>query len=99
VSPRHVTPPANAIASVLCTAAPTAMSNDRVDHDRPSGPATHEVCPHCDTPGARLSLLTSMTRYYVCGQCARRWQVERSNEGDGRALALTTTMSGRVGRF
>ena len=94
VSRLHVAPTANAIETVPGTSAPTAMSNDRVDHDRPSGPPTHEVCPHCDAPGARLSLLTSMTRYYVCGQCASRWQVERTREGDGSAMALSTQSSG-----
>jgi formate dehydrogenase maturation protein FdhE len=37
-----------------------------------------DACPHCGTaPGAR-TLLTSMARYYACGNCATRWSVARN---------------------
>jgi DNA-directed RNA polymerase subunit RPC12/RpoP len=34
-------------------------------------------CPRCSMPFSTLSLLTSMTRYYVCPHCDCRWQVSR----------------------
>ena len=50
------------------------------------------ACPHCQAPSGALSLLTSMTRYYVCGSCAGRWRVARNwqvvqegIDGDGAA--------------
>jgi hypothetical protein len=39
-----------------------------------------DVCPRCKAPGGAQSLLTSMTRYYVCRQCACRWHVDRKTE-------------------
>jgi hypothetical protein len=38
-------------------------------------------CPRCRVPDGTLSLLTSMTRYYVCRHCEWRWQVSRSEDG------------------
>jgi hypothetical protein len=37
-------------------------------------------CPRCSVPDGTLSLLTSMTRYYVCRHCEWRWQVSRSED-------------------
>ena len=42
-------------------------------------------CPRCSTASGLLNLLTSMTRYYVCGRCQCRWQVARVEESDARA--------------
>lgn len=43
-----------------------------------SKPAPWEVCPHCNAACGAPSLLTSMTRYYLCGSCAARWQIARN---------------------
>ena len=42
----------------------------------PEGP----ICPRCSALDGTLSLLTSMTRYYVCRHCACRWQISRIEE-------------------
>jgi hypothetical protein len=55
---------------------------DMHPRDSLSTPALQDVCPRCGTPGGAQSLLTSMTRYYVCRQCACRWQVDRAAERD-----------------
>jgi hypothetical protein len=34
-------------------------------------------CPHCGRANGTPLLLTSMTRYYVCGSCTTRWSVAR----------------------
>ncbi len=34
-------------------------------------------CPRCSMPRGTLTLLTSTTRYYVCGRCRRRWHCVR----------------------
>jgi len=39
-----------------------------------------DECPSCSEPCGTPSLLTSMVRYYVCGRCARRWQVGRDRD-------------------
>jgi formate dehydrogenase maturation protein FdhE len=51
-------------------AAPTR--DDTVPNGRSRG-----ACPQCGTVPDGPSLLTSMTRYYVCGRCAARWSVTR----------------------
>jgi hypothetical protein len=38
----------------------------------------NDACPHCEGPSGAPNLLTSMTRYYVCGRCGERWQVGRN---------------------
>ena len=37
-----------------------------------------DACPRCGTARAAQTLLTSMTRYYACGNCAARWSVARN---------------------
>jgi hypothetical protein len=37
-------------------------------------------CPRCSAFCGTPNLLTSMTRYYVCGGCGWRWQVSRIGE-------------------
>lgn len=37
-------------------------------------------CPRCAAAPATQNLLTSMTRYYVCGHCGFRWQASRVAE-------------------
>ena len=39
---------------------------------------SNDACPRCSGPSSAPSLLTSMTRYYLCGSCGERWQVERN---------------------
>jgi len=38
-------------------------------------PRDREICPRCGAAEPVQSLLTSMARYFVCGRCAKRWQV------------------------
>jgi DNA-directed RNA polymerase subunit M/transcription elongation factor TFIIS len=49
-------------------------------HDSAAPPSRNvsEECPSCKTECDTPSLLTSMTRYYVCGRCAARWQIARN---------------------
>jgi DNA-directed RNA polymerase subunit RPC12/RpoP len=47
-------------------------------------PETGYRCPRCGAASGTLNLLTSMTRYYVCGRCACRWAVSRVNETRSR---------------
>ena len=37
-------------------------------------------CPRCNTGPGTQNLLTSMTRYYVCGVCDFRWHTSRAGE-------------------
>jgi hypothetical protein len=37
-------------------------------------------CPRCAAAPGTQNLLTSMTRYYVCGGCSFRWQASRVAE-------------------
>lgn len=37
-----------------------------------------DACQRCGTAPGAQTLLTSMTRYYVCGTCAARWSVPRN---------------------
>jgi hypothetical protein len=37
-------------------------------------------CPRCNTGPGTQNLLTSMTRYYVCGACDFRWHTSRAVE-------------------
>ena len=37
-------------------------------------------CPHCSAKDGRLTLLTSMTRYYACAACGSKWQDSRLEE-------------------
>jgi hypothetical protein len=57
----------------------------KTEHSRPTmlnnaAPSRHvsEKCPCCKTECETPSLLTSMTRYYVCARCAARWQIVRN---------------------
>lgn len=59
-------------------AATIAEPTTRNDDDPVSLRASGEVCPHCHAACGAPNLLTSMTRYYTCGQCAARWQVARN---------------------
>jgi uncharacterized protein (DUF983 family) len=43
-------------------------------------PDEANACPRCGAGAARLSLLTSMTRYFECGPCGRRWHHSRAPE-------------------
>jgi hypothetical protein len=54
-------------------------------------PAQSQVdnCPSCSEPCDTPSLLTSMVRYYVCGRCARRWQVARDPDNDATSGGTT----------
>ncbi len=46
-----------------------------IARDSLSAQSRVDQCPSCSEPGGTPSLLTFMVRYYVCGRCARRWQV------------------------
>ena len=50
--------------------------------DQPLARRANDTCPRCDEPGGRLTLLTSMVRYYMCARCARPWQVVRDLDAD-----------------
>jgi len=43
----------------------------------PPAPNLPDACPTGCPNAARLNLLTSMTRYYVCDNCHRHWHVAR----------------------
>jgi hypothetical protein len=45
---------------------------------------TPECCPRCGRSSGVLALLTSFAAYYVCGQCAHRWQIA-AGRAEGRA--------------
>jgi hypothetical protein len=45
-----------------------------------------DACPHCSALSGTPNLLTSMTRYYVCGHCACRWNVSRTVNADLRLM-------------
>jgi hypothetical protein len=49
--------------------------------------SNHYRCPRCSAASGTLNLLTSMTRYFVCGRCQCRWQVARVEESDSQAGA------------
>ena len=40
--------------------------------------AKKDACPRCGTAPGTPALLTSMTSYFACGNCAARWSVARS---------------------
>ena len=42
---------------------------------------TPECCPRCGRSSGMLALLTSFVAYYVCGQCAHRWQIAAGPTG------------------
>jgi formate dehydrogenase maturation protein FdhE len=44
-------------------------------------PSIDHQCPRCSARGGTMTLLTSMTRYYMCEQCNCRWHVLRRREG------------------
>jgi DNA-directed RNA polymerase subunit M/transcription elongation factor TFIIS len=66
-------------AEPLSTAASTAEPTAPLAAASSTGAA--RVCPHCGAACGGLSLLTSMTRYYLCGRCGARWQVARNSQG------------------
>ena len=41
-----------------------------------------DACPRCRATGARMTLLTSMVRYFMCDRCQCRWQVSRPGGSD-----------------
>jgi hypothetical protein len=43
----------------------------------PPAPNLPDHCPGGCPHTARLNLLTSMVRYYVCDRCSTHWQVAR----------------------
>jgi DNA-directed RNA polymerase subunit M/transcription elongation factor TFIIS len=44
-------------------------------------PSTGEKsCPRCGAETRALTLLTTMTRYYVCSACAFRWNAPREED-------------------
>jgi transposase-like protein len=45
-------------------------------------PGIGERCPRCQASDLAMTLLTSMTRYYVCERCQCRWQVLRQTASD-----------------
>jgi hypothetical protein len=51
--------------------------------DLPVARRVSDTCPRCSEPHGRLTLLTSMVRYYACARCARAWQVVRDFDADG----------------
>lgn len=59
--------------------------------------ASGDACPRCNTPCDTPSLLTSMTRYYVCARCSTRWQVARNwpivqdRMADGHGMRVPAT--------
>jgi hypothetical protein len=50
----------------------------RTNDAPPSLDTSGVVCPCCNAPCETVSLLTSMTRYYLCARCRARWQVARN---------------------
>ena len=46
-------------------------------------------CLLCGKPG-RMTLLTSMTRYYACERCRGRWQIARLGEETSPGHVLAT---------
>jgi hypothetical protein len=36
-------------------------------------PEPAQACPSCASPVRTQTLLTSMRRYYACGDCSHRW--------------------------
>jgi hypothetical protein len=44
-------------------------------------------CPRCDAPNARVVLLTSMARYFVCAQCHCRWHISLMCDHEREAKA------------
>jgi hypothetical protein len=70
--------PSGALGTALHSPVGFVMhSGDLVSIQKP-----HDACPCCSAPSGAPGLLTSMTRYYVCGRCACRWQVARDQDGD-----------------
>jgi transposase-like protein len=54
------------------------MNIDNTERTRTVG----DACPRCTATDATVTLLTSMTRYFVCNRCQSRWQVSRVSGGD-----------------
>jgi hypothetical protein len=46
----------------------------------PAAPHALEPCPRCTALSGKQTLLTSMTRYYACGQCGCAWHKLRVDE-------------------
>jgi DNA-directed RNA polymerase subunit RPC12/RpoP len=48
----------------------------------PSSPAVtpEKECPRCGFETRTLTLLTWMTRYYICTTCSFRWSTSRKEE-------------------
>jgi hypothetical protein len=56
------------------------------DGDPMSIQTVRDACPRCRALSGTPNLLTSMTRYYVCGHCACRWNVSRTSDTDDRLM-------------
>jgi hypothetical protein len=66
----------------------TWMNPTISDSPPPPSPQVLETCPRCTAASGTLNLLTSMTRYYVCGRCACRWHTSRFEANASRDRAL-----------
>jgi hypothetical protein len=67
------------------TAEPAALlepAGGTLVSDPPLPRRADDACPRCHEPCGRLTLLTSMVRYYTCVRCARPWQIVRELEAD-----------------
>ena len=63
------------------------------DSEAPSTEVDPACCPQCGASDAVLSLLTSMTSYFACRRCNRRWEVSVvttpvTDDGDASASAV-----------
>jgi hypothetical protein len=75
--------PATADVASAMRPAPRSRTGLVMQADDPvSTQSAPDACPRCSAPSGAPDLLTSMTRYYVCGRCACRWQVARDQDID-----------------
>ena len=44
------------------------------------GPLERVLCPRCEAPGAKQTLLTEYSRYLCCRACGHHWAVARRGE-------------------
>ena len=90
---RLVTSPGREPSAAVPTA-PVDPGLGMLAADSPSARRGSDTCPRCNEPHGRLTLLTSMVRYYTCARCARAWQVVRGFDADlpqaaGRGVPAT----------
>jgi hypothetical protein len=79
---RLVTSPGPGRPATAVPAAPVAPGLGMLASDLPLPRRAYDTCPRCNQPHGRLTLLTSMVRYYMCAGCARPWQVVRNLDAD-----------------